>query len=685
MFRNQNSRHVQAGDNGAAPPPYSETDMYCSSPRTNLAPLDDAASRFCPFASSASSSSDTGGHVIYTPPLTPRTSSRTNLYDHHSPQKQQQTQQPLLPTPPSATLYFASRPALVAGNGLPGDILVYVIKVQGSSTPGDFPYHDDWAARDVTRHDWATFVNSLLANHDATREIDAEEGSKSDAAGSSSGRSHVEVQLDNVCVGQPADAVASSTSSTSRRAIEATIQQWNDGFFGPRGMNLVLNKPQTGPDVQQDIDACVAALGGLSVDDSRAGSILLGDNNGIFTSHKEDTMGQRHAGEEDGQTARPSRNGVHDEARGRHCQDHPGENHQRSPSASSTSSSAASSSSSSASIGSLPGYDDIKEHQLPLYAERLQEWASHPDKIRTRRDVETFKAELQAAGSRPGTAQLDGMVTAVDKRALKRQIRTLQAQWKSIKKTQRHTRRAHKRERRQRRRAEKRERRQQRRAMRRAYRDLKKAKKAGWGGPATAGPWSGMPVPVTVVPPGASATATPPDLPARQAQAALPEHIPQSQRHGCGCGGPRTQPSSFFFRPDGPFGRQGLAGAGRGCPGRGHHGRWGPGFPDTGRAGERSRDDIPGAWPEVKAAHTTGMASAPIPAPGPVSAAKYRAAEQLEAEISGMAARTAFLGAGAEKLALERAMKVLARYRDRLTMEADEAYARDVAASGGWE
>ncbi|KAG5928385.1 hypothetical protein E4U42_000778 [Claviceps africana] len=656
MSRNQNSRHVQAGHDDAAPPPYSETDVYSSSPRTNLSgrPLDDAASQAC---SSRSSCSSTGGHVIYTPPLTPRTPSSTNTHGHHSPQQQQQQQQQQQPlhTQTSAPLYFASRPPPVAENGSQTDILVYVIKVQGSSAPDDFPYHDHWAARDVTRQDWATFVNFLLAN-DATEGIDAVTGRESRTGSKSNSR--VEGKLDNGREEQPAAAVAVARG-TSTRAIEATMEQWNDGFFGPRGMHLVLNKQQTGPGVQQDIDACAAALGGLSVDNSRVGNIPLDDthprhdhHDGHYDHGERCWHGPQHGG---------SHHVAHDEARGRPRQGHPAENHQRTSSASSTSSSAASSGSSSASIGSLPGYDDVNEYQLPLYAGRLQEWASHPDQIRTRHDVEALKAELQAAGSRSVIGSSAGALGAADKRAPRKQIRALQAQWKSIKKAQRQTRRAHKRERRQRRRAEKRERRQQRRAMRRASRELRKARKAGRGGPATAtaGPLSGVPVPA--VPPVVSATAA-------------PEHMPRSQGHGCGCGDPRTPRSSFFFRPDGPFGRQGLPGAGRGCRGRGHGGERGPGLVDA-----------DGAWPEDKHTHThtTGMAAASVPAPGPVPAAKYQAAEQLDAEMSKMAVRTASLGHGAERMALERATEALARNRDRLRMEADEAYARDVAASGG--
>ncbi|KAG5975857.1 hypothetical protein E4U55_007561 [Claviceps digitariae] len=735
MSRNQNTSHTL--DGAAPPPPYSATDIYSNSQSPSFMPLDDAALRAS--FSSTTSSSSTGDHVIYTPPMTPVTpsalSSTNSHHHHHHHSPPQLQQQRLLPTQPGAALYFASRPAPTAKDGLQSDIIMYVIKVQDSSVPGDFPYQDHWAAMDVTPRDWATFVNFLLSGH-ATggseavldRYSRAGKASDSDATSDTTGHSRLEAQPDHVREAQPA---ALAARSTSQRAVEATIQQWNDGFFGPRGMNLVLHNQDSGTGLQQEVDACATILGGLSVDD--------GHKNGISTSRTGTPMGQHYSGEGDSKAGPRSRqtggpeshqppnqertegfpppfmgsfgggsewrrnNGhdprceshhchqsAHDEADGRGRQAHSAEKYQRTSSASSTSSSVASSSSGSSSIGSLPGYDDIKEHQLPFYAERLQDWASHPDQIRTKNDVKALKAELQAtAKSQSGTTRL---VAAVDKRALKKQIRGLQAQWKSIKKAQKQVRRTHKRERRERRRAEKRERRQQKRAMRRAYKELKKAN-AGWGGPKPAGPLFGMripvPVPVPVVPPVVSrAMATAPVPPGPQGPNTAVEYMPWGHGFRRGCGGPSTQRGSFFFRPDGPFGPQRPAWGGRGCERRRHAlGGRAPVVFDPGcRAGGSSHHDIPGAWPSDNAAPATGVtASAPAPAPGPASAAKYQAAEHLDAEMSKLAIQTASLDAGAEKLGLEKAMQALAHNRDRLRMEADEAYARDLAASKAWD
>ncbi|KAG6016066.1 hypothetical protein E4U43_004276 [Claviceps pusilla] len=708
MSRNQNSSHVHQADD-VPPPPYSATDIYSHSPATSFSRLDQAASRLS--SASSSSPSGTGGRVIYTPPLTPRTLSSADTYHHRQSPPQQQH---------GATLYFASRPAPAAEHGPQSDIIIYVINVQGSSVPGDFAYQDHWAARDITRQDWATFVNFLLPGH-ATREND----------GVLQRKLMVEEQLDNVCGEQPtaaaAAAAAATARSTSTRAMEATIQEWNDGFFGLRGMNVVLNNEDSGVGLQQEVDGCATILGGLSVDDGHVDRARLGDNNappsrqtggpesdrapgqanfdsppppGFFLGSFGGGSGWRRAGRGHPSDTGDIHHGPHDDHHERHghgrrhhrgschCahdgaiprgrQAHPDEKHQRTSSASSTStsSSLASSSSASSSIGSLPDYDDIKEHQLPLYAERLRDWASHPHQIRTKHDVKALKAELRATAksSQPGTTQQTGSVAIVDKRALRKQIRALQAQWKSIKKAQRQMRRAHKRERRLRRRAEKRERRHRDRAMKRAYRDLRKAK-PGRGVPGTAGSLFGMPVPVVV-----------PTVGSAPAPTAAPEYMPWSGGRRRGCCGPAPPRRSFFFRPDGPFGLQGPGPArgGRECE-RGRHlfGARAPSFCNTDRAAGISRDDILGAWPDDTAAPAPAPAPASAPAPSPASAAKYQAAEHLDAEMRKMAIRTASLEAGPEKMGLEKAMDALARNRDRLRLEADEAYARDLAAGKG--
>ncbi|KAG8428213.1 hypothetical protein J3459_005942 [Metarhizium acridum] len=180
MNANVNNLHVNVDDAEAPPPPYSETDIYSNSggPRsaasstshTGLTPLDDASST---------------GETVYTPPLTPRTSSNTHLEPRQSAEQ------------PGAALYFDSRPPPA---NPPTETLVHTVRVESTSLPDDLPYQDDWAARDVTPQDWATFVNFLLPDHTTRgneavieRKLRSEE--KTDAA-LTSGRSQAEAQLE---------------------------------------------------------------------------------------------------------------------------------------------------------------------------------------------------------------------------------------------------------------------------------------------------------------------------------------------------------------------------------------------------------------------------------------------------------------------------------------------------------
>ncbi|GAB0138357.1 hypothetical protein EsDP_00006592 [Epichloe bromicola] len=770
MSQNLNSLHMQADD--VPPPPYSETDIYSNSggprsPNTTTSP--DTASRV---------SSSTGGDVVYTPPLTPQTSLNTHV--------QASRQQPLPTTQPGATMYFESRPPPAAAPGLQRDVVVYSVKVEGTSSPDDFPYQNDWAARDVTSQDWATFVNFLLPDH-ATRGNEAvierklRAEARSDAS-PTSGCFQVGAQLEQVRENQP------STTGT-KREIEATIQQWNDGFFGPRGMKLKLDQEtgalapggweaerEDGGDrarQQQQREACATTFGKFSIDSGgiRYGDSVVWDRNGIqfnglklgsngisrarggCSSGRRDGPGDgnagpsRQAGPEQstsrdnlhGPPSGPSwsfgggsgwhrdRNGqrsdrcdVHHEhhdrhdrhdrerhgrrghrgrrsadgGRGRHSRRD--EKHNRNRSSSESSVSSVDSSSSESSVGSLPSYDDIEDHQLPLYTERLRDWTSNPDQMRTKSDMKALRADLQSTRSMPEDAHSD---QSVDRKALRAQIKRLHAQWKSIKKAQRQTRR---RERRQRR-AERREQRHQRREMRRAKRDSTQ----GLRGP------FGTPVPsVPAVPPVPSATCTPSAPPAPPAPTAALAPPPWSQGFVRGCNGPSRR-SPFFFVPDGPLGERGPLGshgplgnmdgplARHGPLGEhgplGPHGPFGPGGFSWGSRGRgrggpsggggasfgagrgrgNPRDRAPGAWPEDDGQE----AGITAPPPGTASTAKHKAAEQIEAEVSKMVSQAAGLGDGVERRALEKAIEALTNNLDMLRMEADEAYARELAAS----
>ncbi|KAK2062208.1 hypothetical protein LY76DRAFT_589704 [Colletotrichum caudatum] len=261
-------RETEADMDDVPPPPYSETDIYSisgrhSNPSLN-SPLaqshhgDDAASRV---SSHASSRSD----VIYTPPLTPQTGS--TAAPHHYNSNPNLANHAHAAAAPSAALahsvfaaaYFESRPAPAFS---PWDQqLVHLLAVTPSSTPDDVPYPSAWAARDVTQQDWATFTNCLIPHHAVARneavinrKLQAEEEAVAAAAASRGGSgdnspggprsissSHASAQLDRIRPDPDIDPGAAVAASGPRREdVEAVVAQWNEGFFRPRGLVVLL-------------------------------------------------------------------------------------------------------------------------------------------------------------------------------------------------------------------------------------------------------------------------------------------------------------------------------------------------------------------------------------------------------------------------------------------------------------
>ncbi|OAA39474.1 hypothetical protein NOR_06312 [Metarhizium rileyi] len=715
---------VNVNDADVPPPPYSETDIYSNSgihpstasttPHTGLTPWDDTSST---------------GEVVYTPPLTPRTSSNTHL-------ESQRPAQDL-----GAAAYFDLRPPPPSP---PTDTLVRIFKIKSASVPDDLPHENEWTAKDVTAQDWATFLNFLLPDH-TTRENEVviQRKLRSEARGetsSTSGRSQAETQLEQMRENGVATA-------RSRSEIEATVQQWNEGFFGPRGMNVRLEletdvpgawgpkfehfeQQREQPSQRHQGDNNPSGVGNLSIGSHgiRYGDTMVLDSNGMNISsltmdNEGISMGKKgqpsgtaapsqtnfaglggqtgrrgtagptrpswtfggrsgwdrsrrdrrdyHHGDYDRHHDRNDWHYGHDgwrdrEDRGRRwCPDRK-DRHDRSQSVSSISSD--SSSSSESSIGSLPDYEDIKDHQLPLYAERLQAWASRPEQVRTKSDIKALKAELKSVPEGPVDPNFS-------RKALKGQIKGLQTSWKAIKRAQRQNRKAYRRERRMQRKAEKRECRNQRREMKRAHKEHRRH-----GRPFHASP---------AAPPGPPGLLVSPAPPAPPGPTAGPNPPPWTHNWPRGCTGP-SQRSSFFFGPDGPLGEQGpfgphgpLGAASRGgLFSRGGWDSWDggrsrgcrvPGASQSSASCARPRN-TPGAWPGED--YDSGTASH-APPPGPVAAAKYKAAERIEAEMSDLVTRAADAKEG--KGAMEKEIEALSEKLELVRMEADEAYARELA------
>ncbi|UKZ75082.1 hypothetical protein TrVFT333_002754 [Trichoderma virens FT-333] len=551
---NSRSDHLSVHGDEVPPPPYSETDVYSSvggsrSPHSASASSVTASATAAPATPSHSfiddAASSTAGDTIYTPPLTPRT----------SPGSAQ----------PAAQLYFDLRPA-PQRDSIPGTLLVHTIEVNDVSQPDDFPYQSDWAARDVTALDWSTFINFLIPDHTTRQNEVVIHRKLLDEMQSESGRTNdstarVEAQLNQIAdAGNPANP----GSLQRRRDVEATVLQWNDGFFGPRGIQVRLEPQRTPrrrcPSSQtagRSAPAGGSSWGGFQIDDNgvRYGNSFVADQNGLrIGSLVMDQHGVRFEnsaaqGQQQQQPTTADR-----DIRGRTAYQYGCDekrDHKRSSSASSSSSS--SSSSSESSIGSLPSYDDVPLSSIQLYINRLQDWTKHPDQLRTKGDVKQLKAELKSV-PKCRDASIE-----VDKRALKAQIKTLTTAWKQIKKNQRKERRARNKERRDKKRAERKEKRQHRKEMRKARKEARR----------------GVSTPVPPVPPPPCIPPLPPHGPGNTVPPVPP--VPPVNTPGWTTGTPGWTTGTPGWTGSFPWGRPNHHGRG----GRGHY-HYHPGPPRGG-------------------------------------------------------------------------------------------------------
>ncbi|KAK0619246.1 hypothetical protein B0T14DRAFT_203438 [Immersiella caudata] len=202
------------------PPPYTETDIYSHSGGSSRSPISPAPipdhtrhdSGGPDDAATTQSTSSTNGDIIYTPPLTPRSSSfGTEAEADHL-------------TVSSATAYFETRPAPAALQTLPQ--VVHVVTIPSTLNPNanDVPYPAEFASqRDIRVDDWQSFVNYLLPHHATARNENViERKLRAEGEGSES----VEAQLGQI----------RSEGGLRRGNVDATVREWNEGFFGPRGV-----------------------------------------------------------------------------------------------------------------------------------------------------------------------------------------------------------------------------------------------------------------------------------------------------------------------------------------------------------------------------------------------------------------------------------------------------------------
>lgn len=200
------------------------------------------AARPRPSLSTASSIDET----IYTPPYSPASSFHQNQVVGEELENASAS-----PSTSSAAAYFSSRPARgsTPASSTPE---TYSITITSTTEPKNLQYPVALQAKDINQQDWATFVNYLIPDHIATanndiadRKLNAELKAETERLQKftlgpeelSSNRSNadeLEAQL------SPLRQSQASPPTARLNEVKATVTEWNNGFFEPRGVKVVL-------------------------------------------------------------------------------------------------------------------------------------------------------------------------------------------------------------------------------------------------------------------------------------------------------------------------------------------------------------------------------------------------------------------------------------------------------------
>lgn len=223
------------------PPPYSETDLYSASsgPRspgeTATSPHTvDAVATTQPISDAASSVDQAESIPHYTPTSSVFLSQHDDV-DHGSAT--------------SAAAYFESRPAPAMAWT---SVLVRTLMITAITSHNDLPYDPEWQMRGVTPTDWTTFLNFLIPdyisrvnNNVAEQKLQAEqvdERLEHLTLGSVGSRrtdtSQAEAQL------SPLRKQEFSNEASFLANVAAVVTEWNEGFFGPRGIEVRYLEPE---------------------------------------------------------------------------------------------------------------------------------------------------------------------------------------------------------------------------------------------------------------------------------------------------------------------------------------------------------------------------------------------------------------------------------------------------------
>lgn len=516
---------------------------------------------------------------------------------------------PPLPSSSSARTYFESRPL---PPGFHHDLhITHTINVSTTSRPDQFPYSPDFAAHDVTPHDWQTFLNFLLPNHATTsneaiidRKLAAEEQNSAapsslapttaGSSSSSSGRSPATVHLEGL---RRESAEVHAEIPIAKQEAEAVVSEWNHGFFQPRAIWVRLvfqpplesrrghdtdirdrNQPQTlyhpppgppplmmpqalhppmvyhaqpyGPPWHKGQSDNGFSFAGITIKDDgfSIGNSVVADKNGIRVGglvadahglrYRHNVIAGRgmfgggpnpaYPGTMYRQSAPPGTyhpplaapgglprggpafpvpadsNPVPTQyldaqrrplgPRGlpesqRQCPPRRHTSFASSSASSSSSDSDDSDSSSDTTVDSLPDLDDLEPWQLPAYRYRLRTWLAEPQNRVTNEEVRRLTAELQEAKRRKAEFVAEGL----DKKVLRAEVKGLVSEWKARKRAQRSVRKAEKKARKKVEKKERKERKERERELKKAMK--RRAREGGrpqWGSSSVPPPGTGM-------------------------------------------------------------------------------------------------------------------------------------------------------------------------------------------------
>lgn len=415
---------------------------------------------------------------------------------------------------------------------------MHTVSLKPTTQPRDLAFPQpasSWLERDITKQDWATFVNYLLPNHIDTHNVEvANRKLKAELVDERMHRLTLTdedrsmTNLDNV--NAQLEPLRQQTSEAPQSA-QVVVDEWNEGFFAPRCVHIDLelaeepspdeltkgipgawthdeknaqhNGDTTGNNagvrgwLRADNDGFHVGRNLISADSNgfrmgrsaivadnngfRMGNLLVADSNGFrLGSMVADKNGFRIGSMRFGGSSTQSMNQTQQQQSGRQPQQSSADDVKqdgqkaRRRSHSRSSSSSSSSSESEASVGSLPDYDSLTPAQLPTAKRCIQEWLNHPDQPITANGVRQACSDIDESNETPAEKSSS---KSEEIQVLRREVKVLMLQFKSMKRAQKAEKKRLRRQHKAQRRAQRRSKRQDRLAAKRDRRDEERRSK----------------------------------------------------------------------------------------------------------------------------------------------------------------------------------------------------------------